>query len=114
MNLRERAKQLGNNLPLMENREKADLTAISDKVVTIDQFGFMKDEHEKEYVVFTIKEDRKNFYFGGQVLTEDLQTLETDGYREEIEKNGLPVLLERKMSKNKREYTKVTYYPESK
>ena len=112
MNLRNRTKLLSNTLPLMENREKGDLLTLVDRQLTINDFGFLKDELNKEYVVFTVKEDDKNFYFGGQVLTEDLQDLEDDGYGEEIRTSGLPILLERVISKNKREYTKVTYYPE--
>lgn len=113
MNLRDRTKQLANTLPLMENREKGDLLSIVGSEVTINDFGYLKDELNKEYVVFTVKEDEQNFYFGGQVLTEDLQELENDGYGEEIRTSGLPILLERVMSKNKREYTKVTYFPEA-
>lgn len=110
--LRDRAKKFSVNLDLMEKREKGDLQDILDKKVTINDYGFLKDEFEKEYVVFTITEDSGNFYFGGSVLTENLQELEGDGFGEDIRKDGLPVLLERVMSKNKREYTKVTYYPE--
>lgn len=113
MNLRERVNELGNNLPLMTGREKGDLKTIENKIVTIDQFGFLKDEKDMGYVVFTVKEVIGEFFFGGSVLTEDLIELEQEGYREEIEKDGLPILLTRKMSKNKREYTAVTYYPAS-
>lgn len=113
MNLRERAKQLGNTLPLMENREKAELSNIVDKVVTIRDYGFMKDENDKEYVAFIVDEDETSFYFGGQVLTDNIKELEDDGYGEEIKK-GLPVRLGKKMSKAKREYTTVEFYPEPK
>ena len=111
MNLRDRAKQMGNTLPLMENRQKAELALITDRNVTIDDYGFMKDSDGKEYVAFTVKEDLDNFFFGGQVLTENMQELDADGYGAEIRKNGLPVLLSKKMSKAKREYTTVQFYP---
>lgn len=112
MDLKNRTKQLANTLPLMENREKGDLLSLVGNEISLNDFGFLKDEHGKDYVVFTIHEDDANFYFGGQVLTEDLQDLESDGYGEEIRTSGLPILLERVMSKNKREYTKVIYFPE--
>lgn len=111
MSLKQRVKQLSNNLPLMENREKAELDNILNKVVTINDYGFMNDGDNKPYVAFTVEEDKQNFYFGGQVLTEDMMELEADGYRDEIQKDGLPILLSKKTSKNKREYTTVTYYP---
>ena len=113
MNLKERAKQLGNTLPLMENREKGDLQTLIGRVVTINDFGFLKDNFNNDYVVFTVAEDTNNFYFGGKVLTEDLQELESDGYGEEIRTIGLPIQLERAISKNNREYTKVTYFPQA-
>lgn len=111
--LRDRAEKLSINLELMDKREKGDLQDILDKTVTINDYGFLKDEYNQEYIVFTISEDSANFYFGGQVLTEDMQELDADGFGDDIRKDGLPVMLEKKMSKNKREYTKVTYYPES-
>ena len=111
MNLRERALQLGNTLPLMAGREKAQIAVLTDRIVTIDDFGFMKDEDSKEYVAFTVKEDPSGFYFGGQVLTDNMKELEADGYTEEIKKNGLPIKLGKKMSKAKREYTTVEFYP---
>ena len=112
MSLRDRTKQLANTLPLMETREKGDLLDLVGQHITINDFGFLKDNLNNDYVAFTIKEDDANFYFGGQVLTEDLKDLESDGYGEEIRTSGLPIILERVMSKNKREYTKVTYFPE--
>jgi hypothetical protein len=72
----------------------------------------MKDE-DKEYVVFTIKEDPQYFYFGGQVLTDNMKALDNDGYGDEIRKDGLPVFFDTKKSKNKREYTTVEFYPDA-
>lgn len=115
MSLKDRAKEFSILLPFMEGKEKGDIDRIIDTPVTIKQFGFLVDSGEngdKEYVCFTVEEDPQNFYFGGQVLTENMKELEADGYTEEIEKDGLPILLGKKKSKNKREYTTVTFYPE--
>lgn len=108
--LKERTKELQNTLPLMEGREKGELSGIKGHRVTITDFGFMSDGTE-DYVCFIIKESNC-FYFGGKVLTDDLMELEQDGYGEEIRKEGLPILLEDRKSKNGRIYTSVTYYPE--
>ena len=43
-----------------------------------------------------------------------MQELENLGYREAINKEGLPVYFGIKLSKKKREYTTVTFYPEDK
>jgi hypothetical protein len=121
--LQERAKEFEILLPFMEGREKGDFDRIVNSPVTIDNFGFLKDNSEgkiKEYVCITIKEDSKNFYFGGHVLTDNLKQLEQDGYREEIETEGLPVEFGKKKSKNKGDngmyntYTTVTFFPEDK
>jgi hypothetical protein len=112
ISLKERAKQLQNSLPFMENREKGEMKRIVNMPATIREYGFLQDDKNKTYVCFIIDEDPQNFYFGGQVLTDNMQELENDGYHEEIVANGLPVLFGMKMSKNKKEYVTVTFYPE--
>jgi hypothetical protein len=113
--LKERAKQFSTLLPHMEGKEKGEMERLHGSVVTINEYGFLTDNtdgKEKDYVCFTVAEDPQHFYFGGQVLTDNMKELEADGYHEEIVKEGLPVLFEKKKSKNKREYTTVTFYPE--
>ena len=102
--------------PFMEGREKEDLKSIYDKVININEFGFMKDpDNNKEYLVFLIKEDDKVFFFGGQVLTDNFKEFEKEGYADEIRSNGIPALLSAKTSKKSgRSYTAVEYYPEVK
>lgn len=114
--LQERTKEFSILLPFMEGKTKGDLDGIVGHNVTINDYGFLKDsadDSDKEYVAFTVKEDPACFYFGGQVLTENLKVLEADGYHEAIQKDGLPVLFDKKKSKNKREYTTVTFFPEA-
>jgi hypothetical protein len=109
--LRERTQELNNNLPFIVGRTKGELEAIKGEDLTITDFGFMEDG-DKEYVAFTIKEDPNCFYFGGQVLTNDLKEVEEDGYGDEIRKEGLPVRFgSRKTKDGKKEYTTVEYYP---
>ena len=108
--LQERTTEFDVSLPVMENREKGDFSRLTGSYVTINDYGFMKDD-DKEYVAFTIAEDDKFFYFGGQVLTENMQELDADGYGNEIRKNGLPVFFDTKKSKNGRNYTTVEFYP---
>lgn len=110
--LQDRAKEFSVVLPFMENRDKGTLEGLYNIRCTINEYGFLKDENGSEYVVFTIKEDDGNFFFGGLVLTENIKQLDEEGYQEEIFTNGLPIKLTKKKSKNKREYTNVEYYPE--
>lgn len=110
--LKDRSKEFSILLPFMEGREKADLKNLIEETVTINDFGFLKDEKGQEYVAFTTKEDTEHFYFGGMVLTQNMQELEADGYGEEIRKDGLPVKFGEKRSKNKMTYTTVEFYPE--
>ena len=114
MNLRDKVKEFEVNLPLMEGREKGDLKSLYEDTITINEYGFLKDDKGEDYVVFNIVEDKENFYFGGMVLTEQFKELEQDGYRAEIEKDGLPLRLSDRKSKNGRHYTSVEYYPEDK
>ena len=114
LDLRNRVKEFEVNLPLMEGREKGDLKSFYEDVVTIRDFGFLKDEKQEDYVVFVIDEDKDNFYFGGMVLTDQLKKLSEEGYQEEITKDGLPIRLTDRISKGKKHYTHVEYYPEDK
>jgi hypothetical protein len=114
--LKERAKEFSILLPFMEGRQKGDMERIIDMPVTIKEYGFLHDTtdgHDKDYVCFTVAEDPQNFYFGGQVLTDNMHDLDSEGYHDAIVAEGLPVLFEKKKSKNKREYTTVTFYPEA-
>lgn len=108
--LKDKVKEFSVTLPLMENREKGDFDGIKGKLLTIIDFDFMKDDG-KEYVAFIVKEDTEHFYFGGQVLTDNMKNLENDGYGESVREEGLPVKFNTKKSKNKREYTTVEFYP---
>ena len=116
-NLKDRAKEFSILLPFMEGKDKGDLNRIVDTNVTIVEYGFLNstsdDGSEKDYVCFMVKEDPQHFYFGGQVLTENMHELDEDGFGDAIRKEGLPVQFSKKKSKNKREYTTVTFYPEA-
>lgn len=110
--LKERAKEFSVQLPFMEGREKGDGRDLIGTVNTIENYGFLKGEDDRNYVVFTVRERKDKFYFGGTVLTDQMEQLEADGYRDEIEAEGLPMLMTEKKSKNKRTYTAVEFYPE--
>lgn len=110
--LRERAKQFSVQLPFMDGREKGKTEELLGTVTTIREFGFLKSEDGNDYAVFIVDERQKYFYFGGKVITDQLQQLEAEGYHEEINEEGLPMLMTEKKSKNKRSYTSVEFYPE--
>ena len=100
-------------LPFMEGREKGDMDDLTDATVTIVDYGFMNDDG-KEYACFICKEHEGLFFFGGSVLTDSLQKLDemlTDNEIAELLDNGIPTHFEKKKSKNKREYTKCTFFP---
>lgn len=110
--LRDRAKEFTVRLPFMEGRDKADTKDLIGTVNTITDYGFLPNDDGVLYVAFIVKERSKTFYFGGQVLTDQLGQLEAEGYHEEIVENGLPMLMTEKKSKNGRTYTNVEFYPE--
>lgn len=110
--LRDRAKEFSVQLPFMDGREKGDSKELVGMVYTIADYGFLKGDDNREYVVFVTKENSKKFYFGGTVLTDQMQQLEAEGYHEDIVAEGLPMLLTEKKSKNNRSYVNVEFYPE--
>ena len=110
--LKDRAKEFSVQLPFMEGREKGDAKELVGQVTTIADYGFLTGESGDDYAVFIVKERSNKFYFGGTVLTDQLQQLEAEGYHEEIVTEGLPMLMTEKKSKNKRSYVNVEFYPE--
>lgn len=110
--LKERAQEFSVQLPFMEGRDKGDAKELVGQVSTIADYGFLKGEDDRDYAVFIVAERSDKFFFGGTVLTDQLQQLEADGYHDDIVAEGLPMLMEEKKSKNKRSYINVTFYPE--
>jgi hypothetical protein len=115
MSLKDRAKNLNSGIEFMEGRTNGELKSLVGTPVNLIDYDYLTGENG-EYVVFIISEDDTKFYFGGKVLTENLKELDADGYREEIIKNGLPMLLGEKASSTVkgRKYTTVEFYPEVK
>lgn len=110
--LKDRAKEFSVQLPFMDGREKGDSEKLVGLVSTIADYGFLKGDDNRDYAVFITKENSKEFFFGGQVLTDQLQQLEAEGYHEDVINEGLPMLMTKKTSKNKRSYVSVEFYPE--
>lgn len=106
--LKERVQELGVVVKLAKGREKGELKDLLGEVVTINDAEIV-EMNDDTFIAFTVAEDKKKFYFGGMVLSNDLITLVKEGYLEAIRKEGIKITLNEEKSKNKRDYTKVTY-----
>lgn len=94
-------------IPFMEGKTPSEL--VEGEVVTLCDYGFI-DGKDGKYVVFMVKEDKEHFYFGGLVLTQLCETLDTysDEEIEAVLVEGIKFSTTKKKSKNGRTYTKVT------
>ena len=113
MSLKERMMSMNQNegIPFMKGRTKGEVSELLGQVVTIRDFDFL-DGQDGTYVVFVVDEIGDSFFFGGSVLTNNLNTI-TPEEKEEVKKNGLPVLMyEAKSKKTGRKYTGVKFYPD--
>jgi hypothetical protein len=110
MSLKEKAMQMNTGCALMVDREKGDVAELMDTAYTINDMDILTGE-DGEYVVFTVKEDAKKFYFGGSVISDKLMKFSEDE-KQEIRKDGLPFTVVEKKSKNKRKYADIVFYPE--
>lgn len=113
MNLKEKMLGLNSNegIVFMKGRTKGEIAEILGTPVTIRDFDFL-DGQDGEYVVFIVDEVKDTFFFGGSVLTKNLQVI-SEEEKEDVKKNGLPVLLyEAKSKKSGRKYTAVKFYPD--
>lgn len=109
--LKERIKEFGVNLELMEGRTKGDNKELEGKVVTITDYGFLNGS-DGEYAAYIVKEIEDSFYFAGTVLTESLKQLDVEGYRDAIKEEGLRIRLVEKRSNKGRKYFSVEFDPE--
>lgn len=111
--LKEYAKGMRVQIPFMEGREKGDMKDLVGVVSTIRDYGFLTDKKGKTYACFIVDERKDLFYFGGQVLTDDLNKFEKDGFHAAIQEDGLPVLFTMKRGQDSnRDYAEPTYYPD--
>lgn len=103
-------------LPFMEGKEKLEVKGnILNNVLTVDEYGFLEGE-EGEYVVIALKEYPQHFIYGPSVVTQAFKTLEETLNEEErafILDKGLTFKLTEVVSKNKRKYIKLTFFPKN-
>ena len=112
MSLREKAEGMnsGKGIEFMDKRSKGETEELLDQVVTIRDYAFISGQ-DGEYAVFIIDEEADKFYFGGKVITDNLKALSEEDH-EELKADGLPTLFVERVSKNKRKYISVEFYPE--
>ena len=112
MSLREKAEGMnsGKGIEFMDKRSKGETEELLDQVVTIRDYAFISGQ-DGEYAVFIIDEVADKFYFGGKVITDNLKALSEEDH-EELKAEGLPTLFAERLSKNKRKYISVEFYPE--
>lgn len=103
-------------LPFMEGKEKLEVKGnILNNVLTVDEYGFLEGE-EGEYVVIALKEYPQHFIYGSSVVTQAFKTLEETLNEEELAfilDKGITFKLTEVISKNKRKYTKLTFFPKN-
>lgn len=100
--LAERLEQFNSTgVPFMETRAQGDLKDVVGRIVTICDYGFLRETRQsKEPVaVICLKEHPEYFYFAGQVITDQLRQLDDEGYHDEIVTDGIPVVFEQRVSK---------------
>lgn len=97
-------------LAFMEGKEKTDLA--DGELYNVKEYGYMKGDKDAEFVVVS---DGETFAFGGAVVTEAFRKLDEQLSEKELEElleEGIPMLIAKKKSKNKRTYTTCEFFPE--
>lgn len=100
--LAERLEQFnGTAIPFMDTREQGDLKDVVGRIVTICDYGFLRETRQSKdpVAVICLKEHPEYFYFAGQVITDQLRQLDDEGYHDEIVTEGIPVVFEQRVSK---------------
>jgi len=103
-------------LPFMEGKEKLeDKSIVLDRILTVDDYGFLEGE-EGEYVVIALREYPNYFIYGSSVVTQAFKTFDEKFDEEQkafLLEKGLTFKLSEMISKNKRKYTKITFFPKN-
>ena len=112
MSLKEKAESMnsGKGIVFMEGRTKGEMEDLLDKTVVIRDYAFINGT-DGEYVVFIVEKVNDKFYFGGKVLTDNLKELTVEEHAELVAE-GLPTRFSMRVSKNKKKYVAVEFYPE--
>ena len=97
----------GKTIDFMNGREAGKMADLIDKEVIITDIDIIKSRKD-EYAVFIIKQDANHFYFGGEVLTNFVRTLEDVDF-EEIRRDGCKVKFTSAKSKDGFTYTNVDF-----
>lgn len=102
-------------LPFMEGREKLEISLqVLDTTLTVDDYGYL-DGDQGKYVVIALKEYPKHFIYGSSVVTQAFEKLDeklTTEQRQFLIAQGLTFKLSQVMSKNKKRYTKIEFFPQ--
>lgn len=101
-------------LPFMDGREPIKVEGnILNNTLTVEDYGYLEGD-DGEYVVIALKEYPQHFIYGGSVVTDAFKKLEgkvgTDNMVKLIE-HGLTFKLTELVSKNKRKYTRISFFP---
>lgn len=103
-------------LPLMEGKEKLEVKGnVLNNILTVDEYGYLEGD-EGEYVVISLKEYPSNFIYGSSVVTEAFKKMDIEFSKEEIAiilEQGLTFKLTERLSKNKRKYISVAFFPKN-
>ena len=118
MNINELIKQAQevtkSGLPFMDGREKLEITGeVLNNILTVDDYGYL-DGDDGNYVVISLKEYPKHFIYGGSVVTDAFKKLEEKIGAEnmaQLIQYGLTFRLSELISKNKRKYIRISFFP---
>ena len=118
MNINELIKQAQevtkSGLPFMDGREKLEITGeVLNNILTVDDYGYL-DGDDGNYVVISLKEYPKHFIYGGSVVTDAFKKLEEKIGAEnmaQLIQHGLTFRLSELISKNKRKYVRISFFP---
>ena len=113
MSLKDKAKAMngGQGIAFMDNREKGDIKSLNGKIIEVVDYSFLSGD-DGDYVVFITRQDPKNFYFGASVMTDNFKSFTAED-KEEIQREGIPVMLQdKKNKKGTRTYQDCVFYPE--
>ena len=91
-------------IAFMDDREKGNLGDMLNIPVHISDFAFLTDDEGHTYAVMAFVEDSQHFYFGNAIISDMLQTVESEGAKSIISQRAIKFMT-RASRKKGRTYT---------
>lgn len=112
--LKELAKEQNGTKETFIGRTGEKIESILGKVVTLRDYEHRskkKGNNYEQFVAFIVDEDTEHYYNGGTKMKEFISKVEEENMVEDLQREGVPILMKKTKTSNGNTFTDITFYP---